>query len=65
MSAYPEVVTVLDRLLTAGLARHAAVTAVRYGRVYLDGQPVTQAHTPVAPGQQVTVNRAPYPEVIA
>ncbi len=65
MSTYPEIVTVLDRLLTAGLARHAAVTALRYGRVHLDGRVVTSPHTVAEPGQQIVVNRAPYPEVVA
>lgn len=63
MADYPHTVTVLDRMLAAGIARHNAETHLRYGRVHVDGHPVTQPNTPVTRQQSVVLRRPPAPEV--
>lgn len=57
MSDYPTVTTVLDRLLAAGIARHNAERHLRYGRVRVDGRPVTDPHTVAPHGVTVVLHR--------
>jgi predicted ATPase len=55
MADYPTVATVLDRLLAAGIARHHAERHLRYGRVRVDGAPVTDPHAVVPDGAPVVL----------
>lgn len=57
MSDYPTVHTVLDRLLAAGIARHHAVRHLRYGRVRVDGVPVTDPSVVAEPSARVVLYR--------
>lgn len=57
MADYPTVVTVLDRLVAFGIAEHVARRHVRYGRVRVDGVPITDPHTPASPVARVVLHR--------
>lgn len=49
--------TVLDRLLAAGIARHVAERHLRYARVRVAGVPTTDPATPVDPTTPVVLRR--------
>lgn len=55
MSDYPRIVTVLDRLLNLGLPRHAAIRHLRYGRVSVAGEVVTDPYRPAWPPTPVVL----------
>lgn len=59
LADYPQIVTVLDRIVDAGVARHHAERYLRYGRVRVDGRPVTDPHVLVAADAEVTLRRRP------
>lgn len=59
MADYPTIRTVLDRLVAAGIARHHAERHLRYGRVHVDGRPVTDPNSPVNEGQRVVLRHPP------
>lgn len=47
--------TVLDRMLNAGITRHTAERHIRCGRVRVDGVPTTDPTTPADPPARVVL----------
>jgi 16S rRNA U516 pseudouridylate synthase RsuA-like enzyme len=56
VSDYPTIPTVLDHLLAAGIARHNAERHLRYGRVQVDGRPVTDPNTAIGRDSRVVLS---------
>ena len=55
MADYVDTTTLIDRVTALGHAQHVAARHIRYGRVRVNGEPVTDPYTVVADTATVEV----------